>query len=489
MSSATRDHVSAGALHIGWIIKMAPRSIDGSLANPTRRKRLVDTPEALKGVAKFPTRLHDVASLLQGHGGCLRLTLAIHPVRSMSFGDATRLDGTHLVIDQGELERLIQEDSRVQSVDFEIAPAGEECRIGSVFDIVEPRAKGPADGSDFPAILGPMQLAGKGTTHVLRGAAVTVLDEGISPDGKVLEMSGPAGEASPYSGLYHLVIIPHAAPGLERHTVLNTLRQASLKAAVFLARTTLDLTPETTEDFDSDGPAVQGREGLPRFAYIGQVHSRQRVAEVDEQIFSGDNTAAMVPALIHPNEWLDGAVVSSYMNMGVETYYYQNHPIITELYRWHREGRITLVGTLVTMAASDNQQRERNCMLAAEQAKWNLAADGVVLTKCGGGAPHADMALTARNCEELGMRTVVQTSDMSWDRRAESALLFNYSEVDAIVYVGGRDTGWHVPAAKRVIAGNGELAEALRAPRELTAGNLCGVTSQQGASRLRSFVH
>ncbi len=34
--------------------------------------------------------------------------------------------------------------------------------------------------------------------------------------------------------------------------------------------------------------------------------------------------------------------------------------------------------------------------LAAELAKWNLAADGVVLTKYGGGAPHADMALTAR---------------------------------------------------------------------------------------------
>ena len=420
----------------------------------------------------------------------MRLTLAIHPVSSVGFGDPTRLDGTHLVINQGELERLILEDRRLQSVEIEIAPAGEECRIGAIFDIVEPRAKDPGDGSDFPGILGPMALAGRGTTHVLRGAAVTIVDEGTPlNNGKVLEMSGPAGDASPYSTLHHLVIIPHGVPDLERHTMLNALRHASLKAAVYLARTALDLAPETTDVFDSDGPSVQGRDGLPRFAYIGQVHSRQRVAEVDEQIFYGDNTAAMVPALIHPNEWLDGAVVCSYMNMGVEIYYYQNHPIINELYRWHKEGKITLVGTLVTMAASDNEQRDRNCMLAAEQAKWNLAADGVVLTKCGGGAPHADMALTARKCEELGMRTVVQTSDMSLDRQAESALLFNYSEVNAIVYVGGRDTGWQVPAAKRVIAGNGELAEALRAPREVTASNLCGVTSQQGASRLRSFVH
>ena len=128
-------------------------------------------------------------------------------------------------------------------------------------------------------------------------------------------------------------------------------------------------------------------------------------------------------------------------------------------------------------------------MLAAGQAKWNLAADGVVLTKFGGGAPHADMALTARLCEQLGMRTTVQTSDMSWDRRAESALLFNYPEVDAIVYVGGRGTRWSFPEAERVIAGNGEMAEALRAPREVGADVVCGVSGQQGGSRLRSFVY
>ena len=64
------------------------------------------------------------------------------------------------------------------------------------------------------------------------------------------------------------------------------------------------------------------------------------------------------------------------------------------------------------------------------------------------------MALTAKLCEQLGMRTVVQASDMSWDRRAESALLFNYPEVDAIVYVGGNDTKWSVSEAQRCVAGN-----------------------------------
>ena len=128
-------------------------------------------------------------------------------------------------------------------------------------------------------------------------------------------------------------------------------------------------------------------------------------------------------------------------------------------------------------------------MLAAQQAKWNLAADGVVLTKYGGGAPHADMALTARLCEELGMTTAVQVSDMSRDRQAESALLFNYPEVDAIVYVGGNDTTWPVPSVERVIAANSKAASTLAAAQVLPAASICGVTGQQGGSHLRCFVY
>jgi glycine reductase len=420
----------------------------------------------------------------------LELTLAIHQITDLRFGDSTYLDGSTLVVDRESLTNHLLEDSRLQSVDMDIANPGEACRIGVVFDIIEPRVKEPGAGSDYPGILGPIATAGQGTTHVLRGAAVTLVDE-AAPLGnnKIVEMSGPASEESPYSVLHHLAIVPHTDSNLERHTAQNALRLASVKTSVFLAKTALGQMPNATEVFQSDGPTQAGRDGLPRVAYIGQIHSRQRVAEVDEQILYGANTAGMVPVMLHPNEWLDGGVVSGYQNMGVETYFYQNHPVISELYRWHREGKITLVGTIATMAASDNSDRERNCMLASEMAKWNLAADGVVLTKYGGGAPHADMALTARLCEQSGIFTTVQVSDMSRDRQAESALLFNYPEVDAIVYVGGGDTNWDLPAVEKVVAGNPAMTAALEVAQEIPAGGICGVTSQQGISKLRCFVY
>ncbi len=401
----------------------------------------------------------------------MELTLAIHQITDLRFGDSTYLNGSTLVVDRESLTNHLLEDSRLQSVDMDIANPGEACRIGVVFDIIEPRIKEPRAGSDYPGILGPIATAGQGTTHVLRGTAVTVVDE-AAPLGnsKIVEMSGPASEESPYSVLHHLAIVPHTDPNLERHTAQNALRLASVKTSVYLAKTSLGQSPDATEVFQSDGPTQARRDGLPRVAYIGQIHSRQRVAEVDEQILYGANTAGMVPVMLHPNEWLDGGVVSGYQNMGVETYFYQNHAVINELYRWHREGKITLVGTIATMAASDNEDRERNCMLASEMAKWNLAADGVVLTKYGGGAPHADMALTARLCEQSGIFTTVQVSDMSRDRQAESALLFNYPEVDAIVYVGGGDTNWDLPAVEKVVAGNPAMTAALEVAQEIPAG-------------------
>jgi glycine reductase complex component B subunit alpha and beta len=420
----------------------------------------------------------------------MRLTLAYHTVSDVRFGGTTQLDGTTLLVDQEALRQHLLADRRLERVEFHVVRPGDSCRYGVVFDSLEPRAKAPGAGPDFPGILGPIEMAGQGTTHVLQGSAVTVLDEGAPiASGKIVEMSGEAGAACPYASLSHLVVVPHLVQGLERHTALHALRSASVKASVYLARAAVGQEGSTTEVFDTQGPAVARRDGVPRIAYIGQIHSRQRVAEVDEQILYGANTEGMLPVLLHPNEWLDGALVTSYSSRGVETYFYQNHPIISELHRWHRDGKIILVGTIATMAASDNDDRARNCMLAAQQAKWALAADGVILTKYGGGAPHADMALTARLCEQLGIRTTVQVEDMSQDRRAESALLFNYAEVDAMVHVGGHDTHWSVPAVERAIAGNPEDAATLGAPQQLDASRLCGVTNQQGASRLRSFVY
>jgi glycine reductase complex component B subunit alpha and beta len=426
----------------------------------------------------------------------VQLTLAYHPVTQIQFGARTHLDGTTLVIDSEDLRRLLLEDGAIKSVNFEIVHPGESCRAGPIFDIVQPRAKEPGSSPDFPGILGTPTSAGMGTTRVLEGAAVSVLaerspGESRSVTGRILEMSGVAAKATVYASLQHLVVIPHTRAGLPIHTIDKAYRKAGLKTAVYLGRAALTQAPSSTYTFDPVGPGEVGREGLPRFAYVGQIFSRQRKPAVDEPILYGANTEGMLPVLLHPDEWMDGAIVPSLQSWfgGTETYFYQNHPVILELYRRHQAREINFVGTIATIAGSDNFDRERHCQAAANLVQWNLRADAVALTKWGGGLPHADLAETARLLEGMGICTAVMVSDMSKDRRVESALLFNFPAVNAIVYNGGNGTQWEIPRVERIITANPQLAELLGGPLMIGAWNVVGVTNQQGASRMRAIVY
>ena len=118
-----------------------------------------------------------------------------------------------------------------------------------------------------------------------------------------------------------------------------------------------------------------------------------------------------------------------------------------------------------------------------------LRADAAVLTKFGGGVPHTDLSETARLLEGMGIKTAVQVTDLARDRRVESALLFNFPEVNAIVCIGGNSAKWKAPRLERVIAASPELKDRLAGPLEIEALNVVGVANQQGASRLRAMVY
>ncbi len=424
----------------------------------------------------------------------MQLNLAIHPVTSLQWGARTVLTGTVLSINQDELRRLVLDDASLASVDFEIARPGESVRAGPVFDVVEPRAKAPGGSLDWPGILSAPHTAGHGTTHILEGVAVTALREDSPGEsrgatGYVLEMSGVPAASSHYATLIHVIIVPHSKAGVPAQARQGTYRVAQLKVAVHLARAVLNEIPTRTAVLDNAMGA--GRSGLPRVAYVGQIFSRQRKPEPDEPVLYGADTDGMLPAVLHPNEWLDGALVPSYHTSlgGAETYFYQNHPVITALIRRHQAGELSFAGTVATIASANNFDRERNCRCAAHLVKWALGADAAVLTKFGGGVPHTDLSETARLLEIMKVKTAVQVTDLARDHRVESALLFNFPEVNAIVCVGGNDTHWQLPQVDRVIAADSGMAELLAGPFEIDSLNIIGVANQQGASRLRSLVY
>ena len=127
--------------------------------------------------------------------------------------------------------------------------------------------------------------------------------------GYVLQMNGEAAGVSCYCKLCHLIVIPHTQATIPRHTRHKAYRIAQLKIAARLAQIAIDAPSTDVQILDTF--TDPDRTAFMRVAYVGQIFSRQRKPEPEEQIIYGVNTEGMLPTLLHPNEWLDGAITTS----------------------------------------------------------------------------------------------------------------------------------------------------------------------------------
>jgi sarcosine reductase len=417
----------------------------------------------------------------------MNLELHILNIKKVQFGERTAISDGVLYINREDLEELLEEDKRFSKVDIELVHPSEKCRLVRVFDVTEPRAKMEGTGENFPGILGRSRTVGEGRTRVLRGTAVVTIDYTAPARAQMIDMSGPIAETGIYAKLHHIVLLCRPVEGITRPDYQNALRVAGLKAAVYLA--------EAGQGFEADeievhnlGPLAEvgkGMEHLPRVAYIYQIHSLQQGIVPNEAIFYGDNAAKLLPTIVHPNEVFDGAITRNNWTRAHETYSIQNHPIIQELYKRHGK-ELCFVGVIVTVAYSTERDRERGVAMASKLAKSVLGADGVIITKTGGGAAHVDLGETCELCEDLGIKTTVLVQDVSQGKSSESALLFNIPRANAIVNVGSWGRGIALPPVERVIGGPVTFAGNKPAEGELEVDTnfLCGVISQIGATRL-----
>jgi glycine reductase complex component B subunit alpha and beta len=435
----------------------------------------------------------DGATAQRPPGARMRLVWQVHAVRELRWGPATRLADGIVTIDRDALATHLLADARLAGVDLELATAGESCRIGPIFDVLEPRAKRDPDLPDFPGALGTIAGVGYGVTTVLRGMAVAVVDPTPArPYPRYLDLAGPAAPLrgadcplSRYNLLHHLAVLPRTTPGLDRPDERHALRLAALRTAVYLARAAADAPPDTTEAFEltPTDPA------LPRVAYLFQIHSHQRPTAPGEPLLYGDNARHLLPTVFHPNEVLDGAVLSGYGSLA--TYEMQNHAVIRELY--DRHGRdLTFAGVVLTVAHNTVPERDRAVLIAANLACHTLRADGVVLTKSGGGAPHVDMAQLGRACERLGLKTVL----VAWDSTSlgsgdDGAALFNFPELDAIVNFGNGDVRIALPPVARLITSRpeGPETERLRGALTTNISSVTGAMEQTGAGHVTAVVY
>jgi sarcosine reductase len=421
----------------------------------------------------------------------MNLQLDITNITKVRFGENTAVKDGILSINQKELQELLEKDSRFNGVTIELAHPGEKCRIVQVFDVTEPRAK-EGSGENYPGALGKIETAGNGKTRVLRGAAIVTVDftSGMK-DAMVIDMSGVGTELGAYGNLQNIVILCRPASGIARYDYQNALRIAGFKVSVYLAEAARNIKADETEVYELGVLSQAGKEleKLPRVAYVYQIHSLQQSVDkpVNEPIFYGDNVSKLLPTIVHPNEILDGGLVRGYYCQGVETYSIQNHPMIRELYKRHGK-ELYFVGVVVTAAQFTEPDRERSAVTAAKLVKEVLGADGAVLTKIGGGAPHIDLAQTCEQCEKSGVKTTIVVADQSTDGSSEGALLFNTPYADAIVNFGSFSGTFTLPPLEKIIGGpitfGGRPASGeIQVPTYILAGG----SSQLGSSKQRMF--
>ncbi len=275
----------------------------------------------------------------------MRLELNILKIRGIRFGDRTAVSDGVLSINRSELQNLLLEDQRLQSIEIDLAQPGEKCRILKVLDVIEPRAKTSNGDQDFPGAVGGQAAAGTGSTCVLKGTAVVLSDyrerrEGSTssyPNGEIIDMSGPGAEVSTFGKTRNIVLLGTPSQGVTTQEYMAAMKVAGLKASAYLAKAGKGVTPDETEVFEllplTASVEVSGK--LPRIVYIFQIQTLQFEPIPGEPVLYGRNVPDMVPTLVHPNEVLDGAITSALPALNVQTYQIQNHPIIRELYRRH----------------------------------------------------------------------------------------------------------------------------------------------------------
>ncbi len=425
----------------------------------------------------------------------MRLEQRILAIKDVMFAENTKVSDGVLHINRQQLEALLEQDKRLGKVSIELASPGESCRILQVCDVIEPRAR--FGGGDFPGVLSKPGVVGGGSTCVLRGVAVVINDYELSLTsmdqlGKIIDMSGPGADASFYSKLHNVVVVPQAAAGVSKDAYRLALKLAGLKTAVYLAQAGKEISPDAVEVYDLPPltDVAGGNERLPRIAYVFQAYMNQLQSIPGEAIFYGDNIRRLLPTIVHPNEILDGALINAFRGGVSDTYAIQNNPVIKELYRRHGKD-ICFVGVVLTICHSNETDRERTATIAAQLVKSVLGADGVAITKVSGGAPEVDMAQIAERCEELGVKTVLIMLQQLAVSDGGGAL-FNSPRVNAITITSTAIGGpMALPAVEKVVGNAVTLPSGAQGSGQIMKmkRDLAGGEDQLGYSRVVQVVY
>ena len=397
----------------------------------------------------------------------MRLELGIIKIKDVQFGGKTIVEGSTLYVNKNELLALVRQDERLSEADVELARPGEEVRIIPVKDVIEPRVKVSGAGELFPGVIGKMGTVGSGITNVLRGAALVTVGRIIGFQEGFIDMTGPGAEYTPFSQTNNVVLILHPISGIEPHAHEETVRLAGLRAAAYLGKAGKDITPDEVAVCELS-PVTDTT--LPRVAYV---HPLLSEGLLHDTYLYGADVKKLLPSLIHPNEVMDGAIVSGNCVSACDkhtTFHHLNNPVIKELYRRHGKD-LNFIGVVVCNLNVTLTDKVRTTDYASKLVKL-IGAEGAIITEEGFGNPDTDLMMLCKKIEEYGVKTVLITDEYAGRDGGSQSLADAVPQADAVVSVGNANEVITLPPMKRII---GDLK-----PAEVIAGGFVGSVTAGG---------
>jgi len=410
----------------------------------------------------------------------MKLEIGNFYVESIEFGEITELKGSKLIINKEEALAVVCEDEHIISADLKLVKPGDEVRLVPVKEALEPRCK-VEGGKLYPGITNELTKAGMGKTHALKNCSILVIGEhmGGFQDG-LIDMSGEGAKYSHFSKLNNICLVADTDEKFERFEQQKknkALRWAGMRLAEYIGNVTRELTPNETEVFELAPVNKRDEEvkKLPGVVYVMQLQSQMEENGYNALVY-GWNANHMLPTLMHPNEILDGAIVSgSFMPVSSKfsTYDHSNNPVIKNLYKEHGK-TINFLGVIMSNLNVALEQKERSALFVSNIAS-NLGADGAIVAEEGYGNPDADFIACIVELEKAGVKVVGITNECTGRDGMSQPLVALDPLADAIVSTGNVSELIELPAMKEVI---GEL-DALQ--RDGLSGGWEGCVKEDGS--------
>ena len=392
----------------------------------------------------------------------MRLEIGNFLVRDIQFGASTVFENGVLTINKEEAIAFLKDaDEHLTEVDLQVARPGDSIRIVPVKEAIEPRTRVGATHPVFPGVTGEVFQVGEGRTHALKGMSVLAVGKhwGSFGDG-LIDMSGEGAKYTYYSQLVNLCLVADTDEAFERNEQQkknHALRWAAHRLAEYVGNTVKEQTPESIEVFELEPVTKRSADmnALPSVVYVMQPQSQMEEMGYNDLIYGWDLNH-FIPTFMHPNEVLDGALISgSFMPCSSKwaTYDFQNNPTIKRLYDEHGKS-LNFLGVIMSNLNVSLEQKRRSAQFVAKMAKL-LGADGAILAEEGYGNPDADFIECFVELENAGVKTVGITNECTGRDGKSQPLVTLDDKANAIVSCGNVSELIKLPAMDLVI---GELA-------------------------------